>query len=189
MSNPGGRGRRSIRLPGYDYSQPGYYFVTICSYRRRAVFGEIKDGGLVLSEEGVIVREAWSRTEMLRSEIELDEFVIMPNHLHGIVIITKQQSDLQVGAQGPAPLQCHSPRAPSQRQARSLGSLVGRFKGSVTRQVRTLRSDPGFRVWQRNYYERVIRNEREMITIQHYILENPLRWTQDQYYCEQDLSG
>ncbi|MFA9489907.1 MAG: transposase [Anaerolineales bacterium] len=176
MSTTGRRQRRSIRLPGFDYAQPGAYFVTICSYRRQLLFGDVVDGEVILSTVGGIVRDEWLRTEIIRKEITLDEFVIMPNHFHGIVIIeTSSSESANVGAHGHAPLQ-PSDHAPLRRSPRSLGSLVARFKGSVTRQVRTKRTDPIFKVWQRNYFEHVIRDEREMTAIRRYISENPIRW-------------
>lgn len=143
MPITGRRQRRSIRLPGFDYAQPGAHFVTICSYRRQPLFGEVIGGEVILSAIGEIVRDEWLRTEFIRNEVTLDKFVIMPNHFHGIVIIeTFFSGSTNVRAHGHAPLQ---------RLPRSLGSLVARFKGSVTRQVRTKRSDPTFTVWQRNY--------------------------------------
>ena len=149
MSTKGRRQRRSIRLPGYDYAQPGPYFVTICSYRRQLLFGDVVAGEVILSTVGGIVRDEWLRTGIIRKEITLDEFVIMPNHYHGIVIIeTSSLESANVGAHGHAPLQ-PSDHAPLRRSPRSLGSLVARFKGSVTRQVRTKRADPIFKVWQR----------------------------------------
>ena len=181
MSTTGRRQRRNMRLPGYDYSQSGAYFVTICSFRRMPIFGRISDREVVLSAEGRIVREEWLRTEIIRKEITLDEFVIMPNHFHGIVIIEKSSSEsASVGAHGHAP----QPRdhAPLRRSPRSLGSLVARFKGSATRQVRTKRADPIFKVWQRNYYEHIVRDDIELNRLRRYINENPLRWSQDQYY-------
>ena len=148
--------------------------MTICSYRRIPIFGRISDREVVISAEGRIVREEWLRTEIIRKEITLDAYVIMPNHFHGIVIIEKSSSEsASVGAHGHAP----QPRdhAPLRRSPRSLGSLVARYKGSVTRQVRKCRADRTFKVWQRNYFERVIRNERELTVIRRYILENPDR--------------
>jgi REP element-mobilizing transposase RayT len=173
------RQRRSIRIPGFDYSQPGAYYVTICSYHRQPIFGRIVEGEVLLSDEGGIVEEEWLMAEMLRSEIRLDEFVIMPNHLHGIVIFNETSTHLSVGAHGHAPLPGHE--GSLHRPLRTLGSLVARFKGSVTRRARMMVDDPTYIVWQRNYYEHVIRNEIELNQIRRYIVENPLRWPQDRY--------
>lgn len=95
------RQRRSLRLPDYDYTQPGAYFVTVCTQQRVCLLGEVVDGHVVLSEFGFVVREEWQNTPSLRPEVSLDDFVIMPNHLHGIVII---KSNPPVGAHGDAPL-------------------------------------------------------------------------------------
>ncbi len=128
MSTIERRQRRSLRLPGFDYTQPGGYFVTICSYRRQPLFGEVIDGAVILNIAGEIVREEWLRTEIIRKEITLDEFVIMPNHLHGIVIIeTRSSGSANVRAHGHAPLQ-PSDHAPLRRSPRSLGSLVAGYK-------------------------------------------------------------
>lgn len=97
------KGRCSIRIPGFDYSQPGVYFLPICSYRRRPILGKIVKGEVVLSHEGDILREEWLQTGKIRSEIMLDEFIIMPNHFHGIVILEEPSRHMNVGAHGHAP--------------------------------------------------------------------------------------
>ena len=96
--------RRSIRLPGYDYSQPGAYFVTICTRGRECVLGEVRSGEMVYSPVGLVVVEEWTRSASIRREIALDTFVVMPNHLHGIVFILEDASPAGVGAHGRAPL-------------------------------------------------------------------------------------
>lgn len=170
------RGRRSIRLSGHDYSQAGAYFITICTHGRKLLFGRIKNGTLYLNDEGNIAEKEWLRTAVIRPEIRLDEFVIMPNHIHAVFFITARMgSDDSVGAHGHAPLR---------RPARSVGSLVARFKDSVTRQIRKLRLDPNFTIWQRNYYDRVIPNQDELDALRRYIRQNPLRWERDKYYLQ-----
>ena len=160
--------RRSIRLQNYDYSQPGAYFVTICTYKRECLFGHIEDGVIHHTIFGEIVCQEWSRSEEIRSEIRLDLFIVMPNHLHGIVVIT--HSNGIVGAHG---------RAPLHRSPRSLASFIAGFKSVVTRRINRIRGTPGSPVWQRNYYERVIRSEDELQQIGAYILNNPTRWVED----------
>ncbi len=159
--------RRSIRLPGYDYSQPGAYFVTIVTQAREALFGEVVEGQMLLSTYGEIVQGEWLRTSQIRREIEQDEFIVMPNHLHGIVVIREGEP---VGAHGHAPLH----RAP-----RSLGTLVGGFKSAVTRRINEIRHTPRVLVWQRNYYEHVIRGERDLAAVRQYIADNPAKWARD----------
>jgi len=167
--DPARHHRRSIRLPAYDYTQPGAYFVTVVTYQRECLVDEIADGQVRLTRYGEIVHSEWLRSAQVRPEIGLDEFVVMPNHIHGIVII---RGAVLVGAHGRAPL--HPYRSP-----RSLGSFVAGFKSAATKRINALRRMPGVPVWQRNYYERVVRNEEELNRIRQYILENPLRWAED----------
>jgi len=163
--------RRSIRLKGYDYSQAGAYFVTIVAYQRECLFGEVGDGEIVLNDYGLIVQKEWERSEEIRNEVELGIYVVMPNHLHGIVIL---KNDTVVGATGRSPLQ--QPRGP---EPKSLGALMAGFKSSVTKQINIIRDTPGHPVWQRNYYESIIRNEREMDRLHRYIEFNPSQWMDD----------
>jgi putative transposase len=173
-SNPDRHHRRSTRLKGYDYHQAGGYFVTLCTYERADLFGEVIDGEMRLNEYGQIVQAEWLRTAELRPEVELDAFVVMPNHLHGIVLIH------DVGAHGRAPLQPEtSHRLSLHRPRRSLGSLMAGFKSAATRQINALRATPGVPVWQRNYNDHVIRNDAELDSIRDYIVTNPARWAWD----------
>ena len=163
--------RRSIRLTNYDYAQAGAYFVTICTFQRHCLMGEILMGAMDLSKIGQIVNEEWLRSPEIRTGVKLDIFQIMPNHIHGIVIFAQPAPDDNcVGA--------HS-RAPLSRQPRSLGSLVAGFKSASTKRINQLRGTPGLPVWQRNYYERVIRDDRDLDAIRHYIVENPAKWAED----------
>jgi putative transposase len=157
--------RRAMRLQGYDYAQAGAYFVTLCTHNRDCLFGDIVDGRPRLGEFGAIVAEEWSRSTDIRREIELDEWVVMPNHLHAIVVIT---------AAGKA----HG-RAPLHPRARSLSSLVAGFKAATTKRINARRGTPGEPVWQRNYSDHIIRNEKSLDAIRQYIQENPLRWADD----------
>ena len=165
--------RRSIRLEEYDYGQPGAYFVTLCAHQRECLFGEIQEGKVVLSEMGRIVEREWTVSANIRREIDLDTFIIMPNHMHGIVTIRDHHP---VGATGRSPL--HS------RQhtllPKTLGSFIAGFKSSATKRINGLRGTPGRPVWQRNYYEHVIRNEIDLEEIREYIQNNPLKWLEDE---------
>ncbi len=168
--------RRPIRLKGYEYTQPGAYFITICAHERAHLFGRVVDGKMVLNEFGEIVREEWFRSADIRAEIELhpDEFVVMPNHIHGIVWIVDNAvaTGPNVGAHG---------RAPLHRPPQSLPSLIAGFKSAVTARINQMRGTPGAPVWQRNYYEHIIRTERALNAIRQYICDNPLRWHLDSY--------
>jgi REP-associated tyrosine transposase len=160
-------GRRSTRLAAYDYRRPGAYFVTICTWRRGHLFGEVVDGRMRLSVAGKAVEEEWLRTGRLRAGLDLDSFVVMPNHLHGIILF-----------QGPANPEQDSVSQGTyvSRSPGSLGSVVAGFKQAVTLRLRRREGVNLHRVWQRNYYEHVIRNELELNKVRRYIDENPLRW-------------
>ena len=168
--------RRSIRLKDYDYSQAGAYFVTMCTDKKECVFGDIVNGEMVLNEYGKVVEEEWYRSAAIRREIELDAFVVMPNHIHGIVVIVESN----VGAQGLAPLQQTQRGCVSLgRKPRSLSTFIAGFKSAVSRRINDLRGTPYAPVWQRNYYEHVIRNENDLNEIREYIVNNPLKWDLD----------
>ena len=168
--------RRSTRLPGYDYAQPGAYFVTMVTAGRQCLFGEIIGQEMQLNLLGQIVQDEWQRTPQIRREIELGAFIVMPNHFHGIVVISADaaMAASAVGATGRSPLR---PRGPS---TRSLGALIAGFKSSVTKQINIARGTPSTPVWQRNYYEHVIRDDKDWEIIHRYIHSNPLTWPDDE---------
>ncbi len=154
------RNRRSIRLIGYDYSNQGWYFVTICSEKREEIFGEIvgarRDSPKMrLNDNGRIVKKIWKSLPNHHG-VKLDEFVIMPNHIHLIVQI-----------QG------------ASRRAPTLGWLIGMFKTECTKEINKLNRVLGWRRFQRNYYEHIIRNEKELNAIRQYIRDNPQNWQKD----------
>jgi len=158
--------RHSVRLKGYDYSQAGAYFVTIVAWQREMLFGEIINEEMVLNNFGKIVAEKWLWLETQYEYVELGAWVIMPNHLHGILVIYDN------GRGGSRP-------APTPTKHKPLGGLIGAFKTVSTKQINLLRDTEGQVVWQRNYYEHIIRNEREMDRISRYIESNPTRWADD----------
>jgi putative transposase len=159
--------RRSLRLEDYNYAHSGAYFITIVAQNRQCIFGEVVNGKIELNQFGHILAEEWEKSESIRQEIELDAFVVMPNHIHGIVIMNSD-----VGATGRSP----SPSGPPKR---SLGAFVGGFKSAVTTRINQFRGTPGAAIWQRNYYEHVIRNEESLNRIRQYIVDNPTRWSFD----------
>jgi len=167
--------RRSIRLPEYDYTQPGAYFVTICTHQRECLFGEVMEGEMRLSVWGEVAEQCWRDIPAHFPHVELDAWVVVPNHIHGIITITDV-----VGAQHAAPLQ------PPRINVRpgSLGAIVRSYKSAVTKRINELRGTPGAAVWQRNYWEHIIRTERALEAIRRYIAENPLRWELDRYNPE-----
>jgi len=167
--------RRSIRLQEYDYRQPGAYFVTICTRKRECLLGEIVDGKMVLNSYGEIVKDEWFHSAQIRPEIELDFFVVMPNHIHGIMTI-REDMQSSVRATGRSPLRDHRNTLPQ----KSLGSFVAGLKASITKRINEIRGIPGTPFWQRNYYEHVIRNEIDLDEIRQYIENNPFKWLEDE---------
>lgn len=175
--------RRSIRLAGYDYASEGGYFITIVTQGRVCLFGEVVDGEMRLNDFGRIVHEEWFRSTVIRHEIELDmdEFVVMPNHIHGIVWIEDDGRDGKnvnsmgnnrqtVGAYSHTPLQ--SPSG-------TIGAIIRGFKGAVTTRINTNRDLKGVPVWQRNYFEHIINSEHDYENIVNYIFLNPINWEID----------
>ena len=151
----------------------GAYFSTICAYWRRCVFGEILDGTMVLSRWGQIASVQWIRTEQMRAGVTVDEFVVMPNHLHGIVFIDARRGTLLRAPVGKR-------EAFGKPVSNSVPTIVRGYKATVTKQINELRGMPGLPVWQRNYYEHVIRNEEELGNIRQYICDNPWKWNTDE---------
>jgi len=181
--------RKSIRLKEYDYSQAGEYFITICTYNHECTLGEIVDGEIKLNEIGRILEEEWLRTAIIRSNILIDSYVIMPNHIHGIIILNE---DITVGAN------CHSPRNKIQNDlinnrayidtplqnsfhspSKTIGAIVRGFKSITTKRINKIRNTVGNPVWQRNYYEHIIRNDKELNNIRDYIANNIIQWSFD----------
>jgi REP element-mobilizing transposase RayT len=188
------RQRRSIRLPTFDYGSGGAYFITIVTHDRLPLFGDVLDGQMQLNERGRVVEEAWTQTAIERAEIELDAFVVMPNHVHGIVWITRDEDDSSPPQHPPGtPPRAPTATAASRRfgamQPRSLSAMVNGFKGSVTRRLRLVDEWPERVVWQRNYYERVIRDDEELGRIRQYILDNPRQWTDDEENPDAGTAG
>jgi len=178
--NPNKQHRRSIRLKGYDYSQLGAYFVTVCAHQKDNLFGRVINGSVELNEYGQIVTREWFKSSKVRHEIELDAFVLMPNHLHGIVWIVNPEASVDLMDEETVEANGHSP-LPRGAAPKSLGAFIIGFKSTVTRQINQLRTKPGHPVWQRNYYEHIIRSERALHAIREYIEQNPLRWEMDRY--------
>jgi len=170
--------RCSIRLDGYDYSQPGAYFITACTHNRECLFGKVVDGVMRLNALGKIVQEEWFKTTEIRPHVALhnNEFALMPNHIHGIVWILDH-----VGAQrrcAPTPPPTTTIQSINVAPG-SLGAIIRSFKSAVTKRVNQMRHTPGMPVWQRNYYEHIIRSEESLNRLRQYLADNPLRWDVD----------
>ncbi len=167
--------RRSIRLKGYDYAQFGAYFITLVVRGRECALGDVIDGVAHLSDIGRIVEARWSALPAHFEYVQLDEWTIMPNHVHGIIWI---DHDI-VGAKHVRPPANASPQHPNGTQPGSLAAVVQNFKSVSTREINQLHNAPGQPFWQRNYHERIIRNDRELNAIRQYIADNPLKWALD----------
>ena len=170
-----------IRLRSYDYTQPGAYFVTLCTHQRECLFGEITEGVMQLSTLGQVVQACWQAIPKHFLAVELDAFTVMPNHLHAVICIvdalcrgnaSSVQPNLQRPCDDALPLQHGS--VPG-----SLAAVVGNLKSVSSRQINLMRGAPGSTIWQRNYYEHIIRNERELNAVREYIANNPLQWSLD----------
>ncbi|KOR35629.1 transposase [Planktothricoides sp. SR001] len=187
--NPDIHKRQSIRLKGYDYSQSGFYFITICCYQRECLFGDIINSQIILNNFGELVKKEWLKSAEIRKEIKLGEFVIMPNHFHGIVIINQTNNNYNhvhtndVGANGRSPLQeiQSSPQQISMTP-KSLSSLIAGFKSATTKKINIIRNTPKTPVWQRNYYDHIIRNDESLERIREYVQNNHLSWENDQLH-------
>ena len=151
--DPEKHGRRSIRLPNYDYSGAGLYFVTICTCNRICLLGEIVKGEMRLNGSGRVVRAKWENIPRNFPDVEMDAFVVMPNHLHGIIVITGDPL-----GEAPAPPLQYPPSGPPGR---------------------SIRGTRGKSVWQRNYYEQIIRNEAHLNRVRQYIDDNAACWAED----------
>jgi len=197
--------RRSIRLKGYDYSRPGIYFFTTCTYLHEPLFGDFTDGHILLNPLGEIVKAAWFDLPRHNHNITLDAFVVMPDHFHGIIVINKNETnvdqnvndgdtdinigvgfgiDADVGAGSePAPTSCaNDPPNPvipivrtQIRKQQPLSEIIRQFKTFSAWRINELRKTPGIPVWQRNYYESIIRGQVNLDKVQGYIYTNPQR--------------
>ena len=173
------RNRHTTRLRGYDYSQAGVYFVTVCVRNRECLFGKIIDGKMNLNQYGKIARDEWLYATNVRSNIELDEFIVMPNHFHGIIHIRVVGATRRVT---PA-LQTNGIILPGPKSG-SIGAIIGQFKSLVTKRINELRNTISIPIWQRNYYDHIIRDQRSLNRARQYIRNNPAVWEDDVNYIK-----
>jgi REP element-mobilizing transposase RayT len=165
--------QKQYRLPNYDYSGDGNYFVTICVDRHKHHFGEIIDEKIILSDLGKLVEKIWNEIPGRFVNIALDNYQVMPDHFHGIVIIKEQKSHQHLINQIPAEFKSGIINNPMEINSISLGGIIRWFKGRVKFEANKI--NPDFK-WQSRYYERVIRNDKEFFLIQEYINNNPINW-------------
>jgi len=181
--NPAIHHRRSIRLKGYDYSQDGLYFITICTHNREFLFGEIINNKMILNSAGKMANECWLKIPEHFPDAILHNHVVMPNHVHGIIELANRHV---VGVQNLEPLQPPQQTLPPQQNQfqhiipRSIGSIVRGYKIGVTNYFRT--HTDVYQVWQRNYHEHIIRDEPSYWRISEYIINNPGAWENDKFY-------
>ena len=155
--------RRSIRLKGYDYSQSGLYIITICVQNRHCLFGEIENDEMILNEYGKIAATEWINTESIRDNIRLHEYIIMPNHIHGIIEIIDRKGD------------CRGESQFAQNKDDCKGELQFAPTAPTAPTIKSL----NYKIWQRNYYEHIIRDEKSYQRISEYIITNPQKWDID----------
>ncbi len=161
---------KSHRLRNWDYSNTGYYYITICTSNKKKFFGEIVQGNIELTNIGKIIQTEWLKSFEMRKELSCDIYVIMPNHIHAILILTNQEM--------------YIPQLNKQilMKPKSISSFVSGFKSSVTKEIRYIKQISNFKVWQKGYYDHIIRNEIELEKIREYIHDNPLNWEFDENY-------
>jgi putative transposase len=173
--------RQSIRLKEYDYSQHGAYFITICAQNRECLFGEIMNGNLKLNQFGIIASDEWTKLSKKFANLEIDEFIIMPNHVHGILILNHTVGAPLAGAL--VNIGNYLNRAPARDAPTIIGNIVGTYKSLVANTcLKIFKSNNKSmgKLWQRNYYEHVIRNEKSLEQIREYIINNPINWQKDE---------
>lgn len=192
--NPNIHHRRSIRLKGYDYSKAGLYFITICCQDRACLFGDVVRGEMILNDAGKMANECWLNIPKHFPNAVLHEYIIMPNHIHGIIELTNV---INVGAENFRPDNKININSfdnamknvigaenfpPLRSPSKTIGSIVRGFKIGVTTWMRN--NTDIHDVWQRNYYEHIIRNKQSYKTISEYIINNPTKWSDDKFYSK-----
>ncbi len=173
-------------MPGWDYTRPGRYFITIWVKWGVCYFGKVSNKKMILNKYGKIVERKWIEIEKKRKNVILDEFIVMPNHFHGIIIIThriKSESNPQTDKANLT----RTGRS-FRLQANSVGSIVGQFKSNVTKKIKNLLVneplDFPYFVWHRNYHDRIIRTKKELENVRKYIRDNPKNWDDDEFNPE-----
>ncbi|HEY3132705.1 MAG TPA: transposase [Acidobacteriota bacterium] len=165
--------RKSIRLKGYDYTREGSYYVTLCTQNKKCIFGKVVEGQMELNDLGKIVAGSWKWLARRYSYVELDEWIVMPNHFHGILVIVGT-GDLRTVPTDSNPVQ-------KSGKIKPLGRLIGAFKTVSSTRISQLSSLSASEVWQRDFYDHIIRDRADLLRIRQYIRENPMCWTDDPY--------
>ena len=163
------RERKPNRLKGFDYSSPGIYFVTICTYQRAYLLGEVTRGKMVMNNAGKIVQQVWNELPVHYSDINIDHFIIMPNHIHGLIKLLEPN----VG-------DGFKPSTAEIRHSHGLSEIVRGFKSFSARRVNNVMNSKGVPLWQRSFYDRIIRSDDEHYAVIQYIQDNPKNWQEDE---------
>ena len=164
--------RRSIRLRGYDYSNPGAYFITVCTQDRLPLLGEVADCEMAPNRLGEVIQDCWANLPDHYHNLVLDAFIVMPNHVHGVIILEDETTGVGAGFKPALP-------AAVSRKRRGVPEIVRSFKTFSARKVNEMRGLPGTPVWQRGFYDHVIRNRRELDRVRAYVMDNPRKWGED----------
>jgi REP element-mobilizing transposase RayT len=167
--------RKLTRLKGYDYSHNGYYFVTICTKDREEWFGKVENGKMVLSTSGEVAGNSWAEIPLHFQQIQIDQFSVMPNHVHGILIIEEDMVGNAYMRSNQRNAFMHSLQ---NRTKMLLSKIIQQYKASVTRKINLLEGDLHFG-WQKSFYDHVIRNDRSLDNLRRYLIDNPLKWELD----------
>lgn len=175
--------RRSIRLPQYDYTQPGAYYITICTDQRQCWFGDVVNNDMHCNHLGYIARSFWVGLPFRFPHIQLDAFVVMPNHLHGILVIINEGTETTT-----EPYRRPQKEQFGQPVPGSIPTVVRSFKSAVTKRINLMRRSRTPRIWQRNYYESIIRIEKGLDEVRRYIINNPYQWALDEENPKFDLN-
>ena len=162
--------RKATRLDYADYSSPGYYYITICTHDKVCMFGRVVDGDMHLNELGEIANAVWHEIPVHYPMVKPDAWVVMPNHVHGII---------RVGVAHARPEMQARPAIRARGKPASLGRIVGSYKSEVTKRIHRRGHLRGQPVWQRNYYDHLVRDEDDLAHARHYIKQNPARWLKD----------
>ncbi len=187
--NPKIHHRRSIRLKGYDYSQAGLYFITICCENRICRFGNVVNDEMILNEFGEIAYNEWGNLATRFTNFELDVYQIMPNHMHGIIVLNTVGATLAIAQNDNAQnvVVDDGNMGAGASPAPTIGDIVGAYKSLVANgclEIYKLRNETMGKLWQRNYHEHIIRNEQSYQTISNYIINNPIKWNEDKFYAK-----
>ncbi len=185
--------RKNTRMKQWDYSSDGLYFVTICVKHRAHVLGTVRKGKMILNEWGKTAHECWQEIPIHFPGVDIDQFVVMPNHVHGIVVLrddhvvgdeyiyNSQKMNFNVGDADLRPLQ--TSQINTDRTKMKLSKIIHGFKSSVTREINKFPSNNYFQ-WQRSFHDHIIRNERALVNIQNYIFFNPDNWRDDDFFVQ-----